>query len=225
MLRANAFYNQELTRQAQLLAAESVPAEVRTFARGQMIIREGEIATPAHIEALERLGLLRVTTRKNEHFVSGLLAMTLATVLLLSYIRKFHRELLDDMPLMGWLAGLFLLFLGGVQMLDATSQVQPYFYPATALALLLTTLVGPQLAIVAALTMAALAGFMAGSSLEFAVLISLCGTLAVLSLGRTERLNAYFMAGGVVWLVSSCIALIFALGTHNPPVLYTCPFN
>jgi len=221
LLRPNTFFNQELTRQAQIEAAESVPAEVRTFARGQMIIREGEIATPAHIEALERFGLLRVTSRRIEHFVAGLLAMILTTVLLLTYLHKFHSGLMNDLPLMGWLAGLFLLFLAGAQMLDSDSQVQPYFYPATALALVLTTLVGPQLAIVASLALAVLVGVMSGYSLEFAVLISVCGALGVLSLGRTERLNAYFVAGGVVWLVSSCIALFFALGTDNSPSLYT----
>jgi membrane-associated HD superfamily phosphohydrolase len=59
LVRANAFYNQELTRQAENQAAQGVPVEVRSFARGQMVIREGEIATAAHIEALEQFGLVQ----------------------------------------------------------------------------------------------------------------------------------------------------------------------
>ncbi|MCC6800519.1 MAG: hypothetical protein IT325_10390, partial [Anaerolineae bacterium] len=51
LLRVNTYYNDELTRQAQVTAAQNVPVEARTFARGQIIIREGEIATAAHIEA------------------------------------------------------------------------------------------------------------------------------------------------------------------------------
>src|SRR5690606_23640043 len=50
LLRVNSYYNDELTRQAQAEAAQNVPVEVRTFVRGQIIIREGEIANPAHIE-------------------------------------------------------------------------------------------------------------------------------------------------------------------------------
>lgn len=221
LIRVNTYFNEELTRQAELQASESVPVEMRTFARGQMIIREGEIATAAHIEALERFGLLRVTARRNEHFTAGLLAMTLMTVLLVTYIRKFHAALTDDLGLMGWLAGMFLLFLCGAQMLDADSDTQVYFFPAAALALLLTTLVGSQLAIVVNMALAVLAGFMSNYSLQSAVLISLSGTLGVLSLGRIERLNAYFMAGVVVWLVSSCVALFFALGSDDPPMSYT----
>ena len=200
LIRANAFYNEELTRQAAAEAAESVPVEMRTFARGQMIIREGEIATAAHIEALEQFGLLRETRHRTERFFGGLLAMTLVTVLLGLYIRKFHPTCCPICRFMVVLGALFLLFVAGVQMMDARIMSQPYYFPAAALAFLVATLVGPQFAIVMMMALAALAGFMTGNSLEFAILIGCGGTLGVLSLGRTERLNAYFMAGGVVSL-------------------------
>src|SRR5690606_24019793 len=73
LIRVNTDYNEELTRQAQDAARRGVPEEVRTFARGQMITRAGEIATPAHIEALDRFGLLKVSRRQIERFVAGLL--------------------------------------------------------------------------------------------------------------------------------------------------------
>ncbi len=98
---------------------------------------------------------------------------------------------------------LFLIFLGGVRLVDSGHATRPYYYPASALAFLVATLVGPQFAIVVIAALAALAGVMAGNSLELTVLIVLSGTLGVLSLGRTERLNGYFVAGGVVGLTSA----------------------
>ena len=221
LIKINAFYNEELTHQAQLQAAENVPVEVRTFAKGQMIIRAGEIATAAHIEALEQFGLLRATHRRTEQFLGGIMAMFLVTALLAVDVRKFHPKVYDDPPFMVLLGLLFLIFLGGAQLVGSANAVLPYYFPASALAFLVATLVGPQFGIVVTMTLAALAGFMAGDSLEFAIVIGAGGTLGVLSLGRTERLNAYFMGGGVVSLVGVCVSLLFALGTTTAPDLVT----
>jgi len=217
LIHINAYYNEELTKQAQLEAAENVPAEVRTFARGQMIIRAGEIATPAHIEALEQFGLLQQTRRKGEQFVSGLLAMGAVAIVLGAYLRKFQRKIFADPAFIVLLGVLFLVFLASVRIVDVSDLAQPYYFPASALALLVATLVGPQFAIIMALTFAGLAGVMLGGSLEFAIVIGVGSTLGVLSLDRTERLNAYFMAGSVVGASGIGIAIFFALGADSPP--------
>lgn len=221
LIRVNTFYNEELTRQAQEEARRSVPDEVRTFVRGQMIIREGEIATAAHIEALDRFGLLKVSRRQVERFVAGLLAMTLVTVVLGTYTWQFYPHVVTDPQFATLLGLLFLLFLSGAQAIDADGRVQPYYFPGAALALLVTTLVGAQLAIVMTMALAALAGFMGGQSLEFAVLVAVAGTLGVMSLGRTERLNAYFVAGGVVAIAAISNAVLFALGLDGPVDAFT----
>jgi putative nucleotidyltransferase with HDIG domain len=221
LIRPNAFYNEELTHQAENLAAQSVPVEVRTFARGQMIIREGEIATAAHIEALQQFGLLQGTRRRTEQFAAGLLAMGLITAVLGAYTRQFYPRILADPGFVVLLGILFLVFLGGVRLVDSGHATRPYYYPASALAFLVATLVGPQFAIIVIAALAALAGVMAGNSLELAVLIVLSGTLGVLSLGRTERLNGYFVAGGVVGLTSAGVAVLFALGADQTPDVVT----
>lgn len=216
LIRVNTYFNEELTRQAQEEAARSVPEEIRNYARGQIIIREGEIATAAHIEALDRFGLLKVSRRQVERFVAGLLAMILATVILGTYMWRFYPKILLDPQFATLLGLLFLLFLGGAQFVDVDGRVQPYYFPGAALAFLVTTLVSPQLAIIMIHVLAALAGFMGGNSLEFAALIGVGGTLGVMSLGRTERLNAYFVAGGVVAVAAISNAALFALGLDGP---------
>jgi putative nucleotidyltransferase with HDIG domain len=221
LIRTNAFYNEELTHQAETQAAQSVPVEVRTFVRGQMIIREGEIATAAHIEALQQFGLLQGTRRRTEQFAGGLLAMGLVTMLLGGYTHQFYPRVFKDVTFVVLLGVLFLAFLGGVRLVDSGHPTRPYYYPASALAFLVATLVGPQFAIVVIAALAALAGVMLGDSLELAVLIVLSGTLGVLSLGRTERLNSYFVAGGVVGLAGACVAGLFALGADDTPDVVT----
>lgn len=217
LIRVNTYFNEELTRQAQLQAAENVPVEVRSFAQGQMIIRAGELATAAHIEALEQFGLLQPTRRRVERFAGALLVTTLVAVVLGVYLWKFYLKVFFNPSLMVVLGVAFLLFLGSVNIIDAEDRVQPYFFPASALSLLVATLVGHQFAIVVSVFFAAMAGLVTGNSLEFTLLIGLTGTVGVLSLDRTERLNAYFVAGLAVAACGICTALFFALRGESAP--------
>jgi len=217
LLRVNSYYNDELTRQAQAEAAQNVPVEVRTFVRGQIIIREGEIATAAHIEALEQFGLLEVSERRMTRFTSALLAMGLVSTFLGVYIRRFYMYVYSSPTFMITLGALFLLFLVGARAVYTGDAIRPYYFPAAALAFLITTLVGPQLAIMAIVSLASLVGYMSDYSLEHTVLIGFGGVLGVLALGRTERLNAYFVAGGVVGLASAAVAVVFDLGRETDP--------
>lgn len=217
LLRVNAYYNDELTRQAQTEAARNVPIEVRTFVRGQIIIREGEIATAAHIEALEQFGLLEVGERRMSRFTAALLAMGLVAMFMGTYIRRFFMDVYASPMFMITLGTLFLIFLGGARAIYTGDAIRPYYFPAAALAFLITTLVGPQLAIMGIVALAALVGYMSDYSLEHAVLTGFGGVLGVLALGRTERLNSYFVAGGVVGLASAAVALVFDLGRETDP--------
>ncbi len=219
LIRPNTFYNEQLTHQAQLEASENVPAETRSFVRGQVIIRAGEIASAAHIEALEQFGLLQPARRKLERFAGALLAMLFLATVLWLYLRKFDARVLRDPPFFMVLGATFLLFLGSVRVLNPEDRVQPYFFPASALALLVATLVGPQFAVVTNVFFAGAAGLVMGNSLEFAILIGLTGTLGVLSLDRTERLNAYFVAGLVICGTAIGVAALFALQTEGSPDL------
>lgn len=217
LLRVNAYYNDELTRQAQVTAAQNVPVEARTFARGQIIIREGEIATPAHIEALEQFGLLQVGERRMSRFTAALLVMGLVSAFLGVYVRRFFLDIYASPTFMITLGILFLIFLGGASVVYSENAISPYYFPAAAFAFLIATLVGPQLAIIGCVVLAALIGYMSDYSLEYAVLSGFGGALGVLALGRTERLNTYFVAGGVVGLASAAIAVIFGLGREADP--------
>lgn len=221
LLRVNAFFNEELTRQAQLDAAANVPVEVRTFAKGQMIIREGEIATAAHIEALEQFGLLQATRRTVERLAGGVIMMALVALLLGSYVHTYHPKIFDDPRFLLVLGVLYLIFLAGAQLVDPENDTHPYYFPAAALAFLVMTLVDSQLAIVTSMTLAVVVGFMTGSSLEFSVLVALGSAIGVLSLGRTDRLNTFFRAGLVVGLAGVCIAFLFALGGDSTPPMIT----
>jgi putative nucleotidyltransferase with HDIG domain len=218
LIKPNTFFNEERTRAARQHASEAVPAETRSFARGQIVVRAGAIVTPADMEALTQFKLLQPPDRRGQVILGAVLAVLLVALLAGIYMRRFHTDLLINMPHVGLLCGLFLIFLAGSRIFSLSNEFQSYLYPAAALSLLIVALAGAQVAIASSLALAVLVGVMTGNSLEFATMIAIGGTAGALSLVRVERLNAYFTAGLTVSLVNVTIGLLFMLtqGTVEP---------
>jgi len=103
---------------------------------------------------------------------------------------------------------LFIL-TGKLMVSDQTTL--SYLLPTAALSMLLTVLLGPQLAITATVLFSMIVGFMAGGSLEPATYALVGGLIASLSLSRVEKLNAFFWAGVYVALANLAVVLVFRL--------------
>jgi putative nucleotidyltransferase with HDIG domain len=211
LIRTNTFYNEESTRQARQAAADSVPPEVRTFAQGQLIIREGAIVTEADLEALAHYGLLYPQEHSWQEFASALLVTSLMTIVFGLYLTRFYPQVSRDTPTMILLGAIFLLVLAGARLAGPERVVQPYLYPAAALGLLFATLVGPQIAILGMFILAILVGLIVSNPLPLVVMTGLGGLTGVLSLRSTERLNNYFVAGTFIGLTNAAVVLVFFL--------------
>ncbi len=211
LIRTNTFYNEERTRQAREAAAEAVPPEVRSFVQGQLVVRGGSIVTEADMEALTQLGLLQPKDRRAQKLTSALLMMALVTLTLGLYLTRFHPDIVRDPRLMILLGAIFILALAGARLADPERVVQPYVYPSAALGLLVTALVGPQIAIVGTIALAVLFGVMASGSLSLAIMAVVGGMVGILSLRNTERLNSYFVSGVLISLVNIGVVLAFYL--------------
>ena len=94
--------------------------------------------------------------------------------------------------------------------------VLPFLFPAAALAMLLTVLAAPQLAIMAVMALAALVGYLGGNNLELAVFVALGGILAAAAVGRGERVNQFFWAGLAAALANVGVLLVFSLQDPDP---------
>lgn len=224
LLRPNTFQNPEATAAAQAAAAAAVPAEIREFERGQIIIREGARITEVDLEALMQLGLLRQRDdRRLETIGSALLASLLVLVSTGIYIWRFKLTLLRDVQFLMLLTALFLIFLAGARVFNAGDQI--YIYPTAALALLLVALAGVEVAIISVIGLAFLVALMIGLSLEVGALVLFGGILGALTLRRSERLNSFFIAGLAVGLANVLIIGVFQLeaavpvGGQNPGIL------
>ncbi len=204
--------NDTLTAQAQSEARRKVEPRTRDIEAGQTIIRQGEVVTPLQIEALNQLNL-----RQSQMSLTGisgtLLISIVAAVLLGLYIRRFEAELLDRPRGLLLLLLLLLAFLITAKLIVPNRTILPFLFPAAALSMLLSVLLGPGLAVTATLVIASLVGIMADGSMEIALYVAVGGTVAVLALGRVERFSAFFRAGLYVALSNIAVILAFRLQT------------
>lgn len=210
LIKPNSFYNAEKTDEAKLLARESVQPVSRTIAEGEIILREGDIVISLDVEALSALGL-RQAEIEWQGVVSTIIFVLLTVIVLGLYIFRFHQEYWVRWPRLLLLLLLLILFILAAKLMVSDQATRSYLLPTAALSMLLTVLLGPQLAITATVLFSVIVGFMAGGSLEVAIYALVGGLIASLSLSRVEKLNVFFWAGIYVALANLAVILTFRL--------------
>lgn len=214
LIKSNSFYNAEKTNEAKRLARESVQPVSRTIAEGEIILREGDIVTPLDVEALSALGL-RQAGIEWQGVVGTVIFVLLIAIVLGLYLFRFQQEYWVRWPRLLLLLLLLVLFILAAKLMVSDQAILSYLLPTAALSMLLTVLLGPQLAITVTVLFSMVVGFMAGGSLELAVYALLGGLIASLSLVRVERLNAFLWAGVYVALANLAVVLAFRLPNQD----------
>jgi hypothetical protein len=210
LIRPNAFYNEEKTAEAKRIARDSVEPIFRTVVEGEIILREGEIITPLHLEALDALGMRKPKVKWQD--VAGILVFTsLLTISLLIYLLRFRRETLESTRHTLLLLLLLVLFLLLAKFMVTEHPVLPYLLPIAAFSMLLTVLFDPQIAFLVTALLCLVVGYLAKGELELVSYGFFGGIVASFSLKRIRRLNAFFLAGAFLTLVNLACILAFRL--------------
>ncbi len=210
LIKPNSFYNAEKTDEAKQLAREGATPASRTIVEGEIILREGDIVTSLDVEALSALGLRQAETDWQE-MVSTVIFVLLVTLVLGLYLARFRPEFWNRWPRMFLLLLLLVLFILIARLMVSDQATRSYLLPTAALSMLLTVLLGPQLAITVTVLFSIIVGFMASGWLELSVYALVGGLIASLSLSKVEKLSAFFWAGVYVSLANLAVILVFHL--------------
>ena len=204
----NSLPDPEATQQARDRAREGVQPAYVTLEDGEIIIREGEVASPLALETLVKLRLLQPRVRWTD-IVARVLFTSLLVSILALYLSTLHPDFWDnwrDLLLLGLLVVLSVL---AAKLMIPGHVVLGYLFPLATASMLLTALVNAEIAVVLTAILAPLIGLVAGGSLEFAVYSFAGGVVASLRLHRIERLNAFLWAGLYSALSNLCVVLVF----------------
>ncbi len=210
-LRPNVFYDESATVTARQMARENVGSAFRTLRSGEIIVREGSVVNELDVEALTELGL---TSRQRDWFdvtTAFLLAIGL-TLVLGVYLFRLQPEVLDGGRQEGVLVVLLTTFLLLARLLLPSGELLPYLFPGAAMSIILVSALGRRTAVGATLLLGAVSGWIAGHSLDVALLVTLSGLVAALSLPRYEHTGAIFRSGLFSGLASIITLLAFSSG-------------
>ncbi len=214
LVRANTFLNEAATQQARDTARSQVADITRSIVRGERMVREGEVITPLSYEAMDMLGLLRADVVDPLRIASGFVITLVVMVMIGLYLTVFNPLLIyRRVNMFVLLATLFLIMLIAARFIGVNGSL--YAFPFAALALIFAAIIGRQEAFIATIGLGVLTGYMANYSLEIAMLAAVGGVVGSLALRRTERLNAFFVAGAVVAFVNVALIAAFKLGTPD----------
>lgn len=213
LITANSVYNAAATEAARQAARESVEPVVKQLIRGQIIVARGRVVTPEDLEALRAVGLLQPEFNW-EQTASAVLAVVITGLLFIIYVQRFYPEVGQNAKLVLLIGLFFNGFLLAAQLMVPGNVLLPFAYPAAALAMLVTVLAGPHLAMTVAVALGALVGYLGGSSLELTIYTALMGIVAAIVLDRAERVDLFFWSGLASAIGGIGILLVFRLG--NP---------
>lgn len=211
LLKPNTFPNPEKTERLRQEARESVQPVIVEYEAGEIIVRSGEVVTPAQVEALEKFGLRRRQITWQEVLAEGLLVL-LFVLTLLFYTYRYYRDywLLAHAPII-----LYGMVLGAILLAKAMipgHAYLPYVYPLGALVVTIGIVQRRELAILVLLFVSILLGHIMDNSLVLVAHLGLGALVMLLITHRATRLVTYLW--GAVGMVLAQVAVIagFSLG-------------
>lgn len=208
----NSAFDEAATVAAQQAARDAVAPVTVTFVQGQTVVERGRVINALDLEAMQKLGLLDPPEAGRwQDPVARLSAAVLAVLVLGGFVwrvrpqlRLYQRDLLL----------VELLFLGLVALaawLTPSRTVAQYLIPVSGVGMLISLLLGPQLAMLAGIVFGVLVGVLAEGQMDLGVYLALGTVMAVIVLGRAERVTSFFGAGLVAAVMHWLVVLAFRL--------------
>ncbi len=190
----NTFYDEAATDQARQQAAEAVGPVFRTVRAGEIIARGGDLLDEEELEALQELGLTGTRWDWGDAMAIALFAIAI-TILLGLYLHRLQPEILDNARQELLMTIVLIFFIVLQHLLIPSGPLLLYLYPAGALGMLLAATCGYATAIGGLLYIGLIGGWIGGPSLMAAVILTLNGITAALSLPRHEQTSSPFRSG------------------------------
>ena len=209
LIEPNVVISDELTQDARDQARAQVPVvEVEVLAN-ETIVAEGRRLTVGDIEKLEELGLTRPRVQAGTVVGNALIAALVASVLV-GFLLRFEPEIWhrNRSVLLFFLA----LVVSAVAIrIAADRTLWAFAVPTTATVLLVGILLRNSAGAAMAGGLAVLAGVMNRDALELAVYVLAGGIVALLTITRAERLNAFVRVFVALAITNIAVATAFSL--------------
>ncbi|MEW6401044.1 MAG: HDIG domain-containing metalloprotein [Chloroflexota bacterium] len=204
----NSFYSEELTQAARESARQAVEPVVQSYKAGETIVPGGEIITPADMEALDKLGLIRPGQRIEDTIGAAVLTLLSAVFVPMYFSRRRRLTMVNDPRSLLMIAIVFLIFLAGARLVT-NRTLAPYAYPLQAAGLLITTLFGLEAGIAISVPLSLLAAYGLSNTSDLMPYYLLSSLIGILVLGPARRFWGFFRAGLGIALTGIAVIVVY----------------
>lgn len=232
-------YDSVATEGARQAAAENIEPITISLRRGQRIVNEGDIITPAILNRIAALNNYGTTTRQINRFIGILMFVTGLFWLAWQFVQ--NRGVLPRLALSPRktfaLLGFVILIQTAITMIffrlaEFTAiqnlsaplndpMIWSFAVPFATASLLMTLLADRPTALFTGVFASFLAGFAAPRGLEFAIFSALVSAAAVYGIGSYRSRQTVTIAGGLVGVAGAALSLALIAFTQQPIVLNT----
>lgn len=210
LIKPNTFPDETRTAAERQTAANAVPPVQITIEQNELVLSAGRIVTSRDVEALQALNSEQPEFSWLEDFVAPALLILLTTIIISFYLTRYAPRILVDDKRLTLLAFLLLVFIAVAKIMIPDRGIIAYFYPISALTMMVVVLIDARLVFILTTVLALLAGYFATDPPQAVVIyLILSGWTGALAIGKDQRVNALLWAGIYVGLIN--IGVIFAL--------------
>ncbi|MCB0205310.1 MAG: HDIG domain-containing protein [Anaerolineae bacterium] len=214
LLKPNMLPNAERTQAARDEARAAVAPQTEQFAAGEIIVRAGDLLTARHIEALEKLDLYQRGLDMWRVGSALLISIVLAAIFGL-YIFRAGSEDLANPRRLSLLLALLAGFLVLAKLMVPNSTLLEYFFPLSALTMLIAALLGLPWMMLVTIYFGVVIGWLASVPLPITTYATVGAVIGALVVGRGERTSAFVRAGVAIALSNILIVAAFAMPFAN----------
>jgi len=216
-LRPNSFYNADKTRLLKQAAMNTVPPQMVTIKRNEIIVRPGDVVTHDRMVKLEALGLVQTALSWRMFVGSALLVLLLMAVILL-YLHQQNREIYQHAGHLYLLGIIVVVVLGVAKAIIAINLPQwpelgalfGYMVPVAAAGMLIAILLDSRVAMLVVAVMSFLLTLMVNGQVNFGIVALVGGFAGVYSVSKLSQRGDLARAG--VFTSAANIAAILIMG-------------
>lgn len=208
LIRPNSFYNEERTEEVRKEARNNTPVQRVSYEQNEMILREGDIVTPQHVEALEQIGLLQ-SDWDWWMLIRALLITVVIVAAVAAVLYRLHPQTLFSNQMLALLTLSSVIWLLLAKAMLIPHDWLPYLYPLATLAMLLTVLIDLRVALIFVFAFTFIVLYLSNLNPLLAAYAGLGSLFGALVVARAERLTVFLWAGLVVALCNLLVMAAF----------------
>ena len=215
----NSLFNEVTTNKARDASVDAVEPVEQAFAQGQTIIARGNVISAEDLEAMTALNMLEPQRSQFERYFPSFTAIVLVVSTMTLYLLRAQPGFFYRTKHMLFVVLLSLIFLFAAQFVIPQRLVLPFLFPAATLGMLIAVGLGTQLGLIVSTLFVVFIAIVSDGRIEIVIYHLVGPMVAILSLGKAERVNSFLLAGLATAAANSAVIIAFRFNDPTIDIL------